>query len=376
MEMDRMEKYIKGHKEDYKTALAEIKSGRKRSHWIWYIFPQIKGLGSSYFCKKYDIKSLDEAKEYLNTKLLRDHLVEICQALLLHKDKDIKDIVSFDDVKVLSCMTLFKKADENDICKGIFQKVIDIFYNGEDDKLTLEILEKQEKEKNEISIEEEKDKIEDKENNNNNNKNSKTTDNNNKELNDKNEEKHNKMDVDAKSTNNNKIEEDNTDKNANSNSNEDNTKMDIEEESSIGNKKNIVGNINKLESTHNYSNKIYIKKNPQNGPQKINNLNDNKNDSNKNTTSQKNENKNATQNSGVRKEIKKPDNHKIIFTNQTKEKNIIESNSKPNSHLNNKQNKKEENKVENKKNKDRTNTNKTNKIQYKDQDIRKYLNKK
>ena len=286
--MDRMEKYIKGHKEDYKTALAEIKSGKKRSHWIWYIFPQIKGLGSSYFCKKYDIKSLDEAKEYLNNKLLREHLVEICKALLLHKDKDIKDIVSFDDVKVLSCMTLFKKADENDICKGIFQKVIDIFYKGEDDKLTLEILEKQEKEKNEISIEEEKDKIEDKENNNNNTKNSKTTDNNNnnKELNDNNEEKENKMDVDTISTNNNKIEEDNKVKKTNSN--EDNTKMDIDEESSNGNKKNIVGNINKLESTHNYSNKINTKENPQNESQKINNLKDNRNDSNKNTTSQKN----------------------------------------------------------------------------------------
>jgi len=142
-----MDRFIKSQKRDYNTALQEIKKGRKESHWIWYIFPQITGLGSSYMCKIYDIKSLDEAKEYLDNEYLCNHLIEITEALLAHKNKEIQDIMNIDDCKLLSCMTLFNKADEHNKCGGIFQQVIDIFYGGKQDQMTLFILENQEKEK-------------------------------------------------------------------------------------------------------------------------------------------------------------------------------------------------------------------------------------
>ena len=138
-----MEKFIIAQQKEFDIALNEIKSGRKLSHWIWYIFPQIKGLGHSYMCEKYDIQSLDEAKLYLTIDSLRNNLIEICKELLKHKGKDISSIMNIDDVKLLSCMTLFKKADEKDKCHGIFKEVIDTFYKGEEDKMTLSILKKQ-----------------------------------------------------------------------------------------------------------------------------------------------------------------------------------------------------------------------------------------
>ena len=140
-----MEKYVEKQEYDSKDALREIKRGKKTGHWIWYIFPQITGLGSSYMCKKYDIQNIEEAKEYLNFDILREHLIEICNELLKHKDKNISDIMNIDDIKLHSCMTLFKIADEKNKCKGIFQNIIDVFYDGKDDKLTIDILEKQKK---------------------------------------------------------------------------------------------------------------------------------------------------------------------------------------------------------------------------------------
>ena len=146
-----MEKFLLKQKTEYTIAYREIKKGRKESHWIWYIFPQIKGLGKSYMCQIYDIKNLDEAKQYLDNDILRQNLVKICKALLTHEGKkDIKDIMSFDDIKLLSSMTLFNKADEEKKqCGGIFKKVIDSFFDGKEDKLTLDILKEQENEKEE-----------------------------------------------------------------------------------------------------------------------------------------------------------------------------------------------------------------------------------
>ena len=159
----KMDRFISMQRIEYPQAFNEIKRGRKISHWIWYIFPQIKGLGHSYMCQKYDIQSLDEAKKYLENEYLRNHLIEISKELLKHKDKDIKEIMNIDDIKLLSCMTLFKEADkEVNKCGNIFQDVINTFYGGKDDVQTLSILEKQkiEKIKNlDNIIEEEKIKI-------------------------------------------------------------------------------------------------------------------------------------------------------------------------------------------------------------------------
>ena len=141
-----MKKFIEAQKRDYDIAFEEIKNGRKMNHWIWYIFPQIIGLGKTYISQYYAIKSLDEAKDYLDNDYLRENLFKITRELLLrHNNKNIVDIMNIDTMKLLSCMTLFKIADNDNICKGIFQNVIDKFYNGKPDQLTINILRKQEK---------------------------------------------------------------------------------------------------------------------------------------------------------------------------------------------------------------------------------------
>ncbi len=134
-----LERFIKAQDgyEGYETALKEIKNGRKKSHWIWYIFPQMRGLGQSWMSHFYGIVSLDEAKAYLENDILKERLIEISSALL-ENGGDIRDIVGYiDSQKICSCMTLFHQADLN---IGIFQKVLDKFYNGVHDKQTLYLL--------------------------------------------------------------------------------------------------------------------------------------------------------------------------------------------------------------------------------------------
>ena len=148
--MDNLKKYIERHKEEYQIALSEIRRGKKRSHWIWYIFPQITGLGESYMCKIYDIKNLEEAIDFLKNDYLRGHLCEISQALLKLETNNIRYVMYFpDNLKLQSSMTLFKKADEklHNICNNIFQEVLDKFFKGEDDERTLKILEEIEENK-------------------------------------------------------------------------------------------------------------------------------------------------------------------------------------------------------------------------------------
>ena len=140
-----MDRFISMQRREFSLAFNEIKRGRKINHWIWYIFPQIKGLGHSYMCQKYDIQSLDEAKKYLENEYLRNNLIKISKELLNHKDKDIKEIMNIDDIKLLSCMTLFKEADkEVNKCGTIFQQVINTFYGGKEDEKTISILNRME----------------------------------------------------------------------------------------------------------------------------------------------------------------------------------------------------------------------------------------
>ena len=155
----KMDRFISMQRIEYPQAFNEIKRGRKISHWIWYIFPQIKGLGHSYMCHKYDIQSLEEAKNYLENEYLRNNLIKISKELLKHNNKDIKEIMNIDDIKLLSCMTLFKEADkEVNKCGTIFQDIINTFYEGKEDEQTLSILEKQKFEKKQL-IEEKKIKV-------------------------------------------------------------------------------------------------------------------------------------------------------------------------------------------------------------------------
>lgn len=122
---------------DYYQALQEIRNGRKWSHWIWYVFPQMKGLGHSYYSEFYGISGLDEAKAYYEHTVLGPRLIEITEALLEHNDKSAEDILgSIDALKVKSCMTLFWLASSN----PLFHSVLDAFYDGQPDPNTMKLL--------------------------------------------------------------------------------------------------------------------------------------------------------------------------------------------------------------------------------------------
>lgn len=135
-----LQRFLTAQDFNYSTALEEIRNGEKRSHWIWFIFPQLAVLGQSGNAKYYGISGLDEAKAYLAHPVLAERLRVITNALLQHKGRDAVDIFGgLDAMKVRSCMTLFDAASPNDI----FRKVLDTFYDGIADKLTLQYIQKQ-----------------------------------------------------------------------------------------------------------------------------------------------------------------------------------------------------------------------------------------
>ena len=131
----------------YETALREIRAGHKRSHWIWYIFPQIQGLGYSSTAQYYAIADLGEAKAYLADPVLRERLLEISNALLQLPSSDPSDVMGWpDDLKLRSSMTLFALAEPE--CK-VFRDVLEKFYGEEEDSRTVAILDRQLKQSNE-----------------------------------------------------------------------------------------------------------------------------------------------------------------------------------------------------------------------------------
>ncbi len=135
-----LNRYIEAQETDYDIALSEIKDGRKRSHWMWYIFPQIQGLGFSSTSKYYGIKSLQEAEAYLKHPVLSARLISICKALLALKSNSASQIFgSPDDLKLKSSMTLFAAVPD---ANPVFQQVLDKFYRGAKDQQTLRLIEK------------------------------------------------------------------------------------------------------------------------------------------------------------------------------------------------------------------------------------------
>ena len=132
-----IERFIEAQSKEYSIAFKEISSGKKQSHWIWYIYPQIKGLGMSYMDSEYSIKSIQECREYVKNVLLYKRLVEMSQLLLNIEHNDIKEVMWYpDNLKLRSSMTLFYAVTGN----NIFLKVIEKFYEGEKDLKTIEIL--------------------------------------------------------------------------------------------------------------------------------------------------------------------------------------------------------------------------------------------
>ncbi|HEK22064.1 MAG: DUF1810 domain-containing protein [Mucilaginibacter sp.] len=133
-----LNRFLDAQSRDYATALTEIKAGHKRSHWMWYIFPQVAGLGYSEMSKRYAISDLPEAKAYLSDPVLGRRLIEISQALLSLESKDANSIMgSPDDLKLRSSMTLFSQVPGAD---PVFRAVIKKFFQGEKDKATLQML--------------------------------------------------------------------------------------------------------------------------------------------------------------------------------------------------------------------------------------------
>lgn len=133
-----LRRFLDAQQEDYEQALAEVKNGKKRSHWIWYIFPQLKGLGMSYNSQYYGISGREEAKAYLEHPVLGARLREITKALLDQQNVSAQDVFgSLDAMKVLSSMTLFQEVATDD---NLFSQVIDKYYQGIPDRRTVEKL--------------------------------------------------------------------------------------------------------------------------------------------------------------------------------------------------------------------------------------------
>lgn len=125
-----LERFLEAQERDYGTALQEIRAGRKTSHWIWYIFPQLKGLGNSYNSQYYGIDGVGEAEAYYEHPVLRERLREITDAVLMHKGKtQIEDIMggSLDALKLRSCMELFDKVRKAHNPEGNFKPFYDVF---------------------------------------------------------------------------------------------------------------------------------------------------------------------------------------------------------------------------------------------------------
>lgn len=136
-----LQRFLDAQKSSYQTALTEIKNGRKRSHWMWYIFPQIQGLGFSETSKFYAIKDVSEAEAYLKHPVLGSRLIEISQvAAQLAPNNATQIFGSPDDMKLKSSMTLFAALDDAD---PVFQSVLDKFFGGSRDAKTLQIIKKQ-----------------------------------------------------------------------------------------------------------------------------------------------------------------------------------------------------------------------------------------
>ena len=140
--MSDLQRFIEAQKQDFDLALEEIRRGRKRSHWMWYIFPQIRGLGFSSMSAYYGIQDLKEAEDFLKDPYLGENLRTICQALLeLDTDNPHQVLGSPDDLKLLSLYDPCLRAVQKEKA-GVFTKVIEKYYGGRRDQKTIALLEK------------------------------------------------------------------------------------------------------------------------------------------------------------------------------------------------------------------------------------------
>ena len=130
-----LQRFVEAQQPVYDQALTELRAGSKRSHWMWFVFPQIAGLGHSSMAQRYAIRDSDEASAYLAHPLLGQRLEECAQALLQHSERPVRQILgSPDDLKLRSSMTLFAAVAPE---RQVFQAVLDAFFAGQADPATL-----------------------------------------------------------------------------------------------------------------------------------------------------------------------------------------------------------------------------------------------
>jgi uncharacterized protein (DUF1810 family) len=133
-----LDRFVSAQEDVYESALAEIRAGRKRTHWMWFVFPQLLGLGSSPISRQFAIRTAAEARAYLAHPILGPRLLECCEALLRVNGGSANDILgSPDDLKLRSCATLFASVSEPG---SVFERVLERFYGGARDERTEALL--------------------------------------------------------------------------------------------------------------------------------------------------------------------------------------------------------------------------------------------
>ena len=133
-----LNRFIRAQEHDYARALAEICSGRKRTHWMWYVFPQLDGLGFSETARRYAIRGLEEARAYLMHPVLGPRLVECAEAVLAVQGRSAWEIFGTpDDLKLRSCATVFAEVSAEG---SVFHRLIQVYFGGAPDERTLTLL--------------------------------------------------------------------------------------------------------------------------------------------------------------------------------------------------------------------------------------------
>lgn len=133
-----LSRFIEAQEVNYDDALSELRAGRKQTHWMWYVFPQIAGLGNSAMSYRYAIRSQDEARAYLAHPVLGPRLTECAEAVLAIENRSARDIFgSPDDLKLRSCATLFAQVSPPG---SVFERILDKYYSSERDPRTLGLI--------------------------------------------------------------------------------------------------------------------------------------------------------------------------------------------------------------------------------------------
>ena len=138
MDFNSLDRFVQAQTLMYPSVLKQMQNGKKTSHWMWYMFPQLRGLGTSTMANIYGISGLGEAKAYLAHPVLSERLYKLCGELLKHKDKTALEIFGdIDEMKLKSSMTLFALTSED---YTIFDEVLENFFGGEMDEVTVKLI--------------------------------------------------------------------------------------------------------------------------------------------------------------------------------------------------------------------------------------------